>query len=66
MPRTDEESPLSISEINDFTGIYLQIDSSTLPPGGAQVQINIKSDQRGCLTVRDGMLPISFDASVSY
>ena len=46
----------------DFPGIFLLTDPIDLPPGGAQDQLNLKSDEPGQANVRLGMLPVSFDS----
>jgi len=48
---------------NDFGGLYLLSDPMDLPPGAAQDQVNIKSDEPGQMEVRGGMLPVSFDVT---
>lgn len=57
------EQPRKILEFRDFPGINLQSDSHDLPPGTGQDQVNVKSDQAGQLTPRDGMKTVSFDSS---
>ncbi len=57
------EKPAARDEAKDFPGIFLLNDPTDLPPGGAQDQVNMKSDQQGAMTVRGGVLPVSFDYS---
>lgn len=66
MAKQVEETPDTTTEFNDFLGIFLQVDTSTIPPGGSQNQVNVKADQQGCLPVRDGSMPISFDSTTNY
>ena len=64
MPRGQHnEAPDAVREFKDFPGIKLLEDPIDLPPGMAQDQLNVKSDVEGQLSVRGGVLPISFDLS---
>jgi hypothetical protein len=57
------ERPKAREEMRDFPGIFIQVDPYDLPQGGGQDQLNVKSDEQGKLSVRMGMLPVSFDYS---
>ena len=50
-------------EMRDFPGIVLQADAHDLPLGSGQDQLNVKSDQSGSMSVRDGMSLVSFDST---
>lgn len=57
------EQPKKKVEANDFPGVFLLEDPIDLPPGAAQDQLNIKSDSSGAMSVRGGVLVVSFDYS---
>ncbi len=61
MSKGQNETPQTAVEVNDFPGIFLLEDPIDLPPGAAQDQLNIKSDQAGTMQVRGGGLPVIFD-----
>lgn len=61
MSKGQNETPATSIDINDFAGIFLLEDPVDLPAGGAQDQLNIKSDLLGTMQVRGGMLAVSFD-----
>jgi hypothetical protein len=61
MSKGQNETPQTKIEFNDFPGLFLLEDPIDLQPGAGQDQLNIKSDMEGSLTVRGGMLPVSFD-----
>jgi hypothetical protein len=64
MAKPRNEVPTTSIEANDFPGLMLLEDPIDLEPGQAQDQLNMKSDTKGQLASRNGMLPVSFDFSL--
>ena len=56
------DKPKTQITIQDFTGIELGSDALDLPPGKAQDQVNIQSDQRGAMQCRMGTRLVSWDS----
>jgi len=50
-------------ELRDFPGLITNMDPNDLPPGAAQVQINIVSVVAGELQVRQGIKEVKFEDS---
>jgi hypothetical protein len=48
-------------EIKDFPGLITNMDPDDLPPGAAQVQINVTSERAAALEVRGGYLAVTFE-----
>lgn len=63
MSKGQNETPTAMLQVNDFPGLKLLEDPIDLPNGMSQDQLNAKSDIEGQLSVRNGMLPVSFDLS---
>ena len=49
-------------KIEDFRGMATNVDPADLPPGLAAEQSNVTGIERGILTLRRGLRPLSFDA----
>ena len=49
-------------KIEDFRGMATNADPTDLPPGLAAEQVNVGSLERGVLTLRRGLRPLTFDA----
>lgn len=49
-------------KIEDFQGMATNADPTDLPPGLAAEQLNVGGIERGILTLRRGLRPLSFDA----
>ena len=50
-------------ELRDFPGLMTNVDPHDLPPGSAQVQINVVSIVAGELQVRQGIKEVQFEDS---
>ena len=50
-------------ELRDFPGLVTNLDPHDLPPGAAQVQINVVSIVSGELQVRLGIKEVTFEDS---
>jgi len=48
-------------EIRDFPGMAIRIDPDDIEPGAAVIQINMQSTLPGKLTLRPGMVPVTFE-----
>lgn len=51
--------------LNQFPGMVDAADPNDLPPGAAQVQINLSSAKPGEMRTRLGFLPVSFEATAT-
>lgn len=51
--------------IDNFPGMIDAADPNDLPPGAAQVQINLSSAKPGELRTRGGYLPVTFQATAT-
>lgn len=56
-------TPENRIDVSDFPGEINNVDKSDLPPGAAQVQINLTSRVVGELAVRRGFRFCSFDST---
>ncbi len=48
-------------KIERFIGLATNLDPVDMPPGGAQVQVNVQGLRTGLLETRRGIRPITFD-----
>jgi hypothetical protein len=59
--QTDPKRPDSRVVIQDFAGFVANSDPHDLPPGAAQVQVNVTPSVPGELRVRQGYQVVRFD-----
>lgn len=45
----------------DFPGMVIAVDPDDLPPGAAELQVNLQSDRAGELRTRPGFRKLAFD-----
>jgi hypothetical protein len=57
----DTKTPRAEMAMKDFAGLINNADPRDLPPGTAQVQVNINSRTSGELNVRRGLREVRFE-----
>lgn len=55
----DNEDGKPISVLRDFVGQYSDVQPTTIPNGGMEIQVNIFSKRTGELETRGGLIEIS-------
>lgn len=62
MPSNDQAERRAFASLSDFTGMVTAADPHNLPPGAAQIQINLQSNVPGELAVRGGLRRVTFES----
>ena len=57
----DPKVPKSSIDMSDFPGMLRNQDPQDLPPGGAEVQLNLACIERGQMRSRGGMRQVTFE-----
>lgn len=57
--------PVPDTVMSDFPGLINNIDGRDLPPGAAQVQVNLQSRMQGNLQSRRGLVTLAFEQTVT-
>ena len=60
MAGPSDPAPVEV-KIEEFQGMATNADPTDLPPGLAAEQVNIGGIERGILTLRRGLRPLTFD-----
>lgn len=61
MPASENPNQTQVVAMRDFPGLVINADPRDIPPGSGQQQVNVVSQQVGCLESRRGMRVLTFD-----
>lgn len=60
MPGATDPAQVEV-KIEDFRGMATNADPADIPPGLAAEQVNVGGIERGILSLRRGLRPLTFD-----